>query len=96
MEVSGLDHWLGGIAERYPKLLVRLGNLESRWLEEEVRDRPLDRPVYVTGLARSGTTVLLEKLTGLPASGVTNIETFLLFSPLSPGTGSSTGPRTRP
>jgi hypothetical protein len=66
VEVSALDHWLSGLAERYPGLLTRLGDLESRWLDPATRERPLDRPVYVTGLARSGTTILLEKLAGLP------------------------------
>jgi hypothetical protein len=66
VEVSAFDHWLSGIAERYPGLLTRLGNLEARWLDPATRVRPPDRPVYVTGLARSGTTILLEKLAGLP------------------------------
>lgn len=66
MEVSAFDHWLGGIAERYPGLLTRVGDFEARWLDPEARKRPPDRPIYVAGLARSGTTILLEKLAGLP------------------------------
>jgi Sulfotransferase family len=41
---------------------VRLGNVESRLLRRRLRAHPVDRPVYVTGLARAGTTITLELL----------------------------------
>ena len=41
---------------------VRLGDVESRLLRRRLRTRPVDRPIYVTGLARAGTTITLEVL----------------------------------
>lgn len=40
----------------------RLGDLESRVVRQETEQLVVDRPVYVTGLARSGTTILTEML----------------------------------
>jgi hypothetical protein len=58
--------WLTRALQRYPGLFIRLGNLES-WLFEEDLDRvAIDRPIFVCGLARSGTTITLESLTSLP------------------------------
>jgi hypothetical protein len=64
-EVFKVDPWvhhLGGLVSRYPRLFVRLGNLESRLLADQVEALQIDRPVYVTGLARAGSTLLLELL----------------------------------
>ena len=40
----------------------RLGDLESRAVSQETGQLVVDRPVYVAGLARSGTTILTEML----------------------------------
>jgi hypothetical protein len=40
----------------------RLGNLESQVLGEEIGNIDIDRPVYVTSLARAGTTIITEML----------------------------------
>src|SRR5690606_4177504 len=53
---------LGGLLERYPRLWTRLGDLETRLVADRLDIITVDRPIYVTGLARSGTTVLLELL----------------------------------
>lgn len=45
---------------------VRLGSVESRLLARRLRGQPVDRPVYVTGLARAGTTITLELLSRHP------------------------------
>ena len=44
----------------------RLGDWETRLLNKRLRAVPLDRPVFITGLARAGTTILLRKLSELP------------------------------
>src|SRR5256885_4140884 len=41
---------------------VRLGNVESRLLRRRLRAHPVDRPLYVTGPARAGTTITPELL----------------------------------
>jgi hypothetical protein len=45
---------------------VGLGNLESRLLSERLSAIQIKKPVYVAGLARSGTTILLELLARHP------------------------------
>jgi hypothetical protein len=45
---------------------VRLGDVESRLLRRRLREQVADRPVYVTGLARAGTTITLELLSRHP------------------------------
>jgi hypothetical protein len=54
--------WLGGHIARHRRLWVRLGNLESRLLADELAGTPVAAPIYVAGLARSGSTILLEML----------------------------------
>ena len=45
-----------------PWLMQRGAALESRWLRGRLERVRIDQPVFVTGLARSGTTMLLELL----------------------------------
>jgi len=66
MQVSPLQDFLGRVVERYPKFLLRLGRLETRWLKDAVDATKIDRPIYVAGLARSGTTIMLELLASHP------------------------------
>ncbi len=60
--VSGFDHVVGGLIERFPRLWIGLGNLETRVLADAVASVPITAPIYVTGLARAGTTIALEIL----------------------------------
>ncbi|EPC00333.1 hypothetical protein L861_07495 [Litchfieldella anticariensis FP35 = DSM 16096] len=55
-------HVLGGWVNRSPRTWIKLGNLETRVVQDAIADITVDRPVYVSGLARSGTTILLERL----------------------------------
>ncbi|WP_043238124.1 sulfotransferase [Stutzerimonas azotifigens] len=60
-------HLLSGWIHRRPETWIRLGNLETRLVDDAIADIRVDRPVYVAGLARSGTTILLEQLAAHPA-----------------------------
>ncbi len=62
--VDRMSHFLSGVAHRFDGMLRRLGVLETRMLEDQLPE--VDRPVYVTGLARSGSTILLEMLNWQP------------------------------
>ncbi|GGY02166.1 hypothetical protein GCM10007160_32650 [Litchfieldella qijiaojingensis] len=62
-------HLLGGWVHRHPRTWIRLGNLETRIVQDAITDITVDRPVYVAGLARSGTTILLECLAEHPQVG---------------------------
>jgi hypothetical protein len=62
MEVSRLNEFLGGIVDRHPGRMLSLANMESRWLSDRLQPIQIDRPIYISGLARAGTTILLEML----------------------------------
>ncbi len=59
-------HLLSGFVHRHPRLWTALGNLESCSIRDEIEQIPIDRPIYVAGLARAGTTILLEMLSRHP------------------------------
>lgn len=66
MEVSRLQDVLGKLVEGHPELFLRLGRWETDWADEAIAAQAIDRPIYVTGLARSGSTILLELLAAHP------------------------------
>jgi len=56
-----------GLAHRFDFVFRGLGHLESRLLRRPLQEWPVDRPVYVVGIARAGTTITLELLHHHPA-----------------------------
>ena len=66
MQVPRSIHMLSTLAERHAALLLRLGRWEASWASEELAEQTVDRPIYVTGLARAGSTILLELLAAHP------------------------------
>jgi hypothetical protein len=52
--------------EKFPRLWRRLGDIESEFLEEKIQKVSIESPIYISGLARSGTTILLELLADVP------------------------------
>lgn len=65
-EVTGWVDVLGRIAARHQAGLIRLGNLETRLFSPDIADIVIDRPIFIAGLARAGTTILLEALESHP------------------------------
>jgi hypothetical protein len=53
---------LGGFISRRPGLWIGLGNLETRVLSDEIEATEIVRPIYISGIARAGSTILLETL----------------------------------
>ena len=51
---------LGWVADYAPGLFVEIGDLETWLMGESIKDKVIDRPVFIAGLARSGSTLLLE------------------------------------
>ncbi len=75
-------HVLGGLVHRHPAFWVRLGRLESRLLAEELRPVPLRAPVYVCGLARSGSTLLHQVVASHPGVATHRMKDYpMLFTP---------------
>ena len=65
-QVSGFDHFVGGLIANHPRFWIGLGNLETKALADEIAPVAIEAPVYVTGLARAGTTIALEILAAHP------------------------------
>ena len=68
-QVTRWSHAVGGFVERHMPLILRLAEAESNALEEHLARHPVKAPVYVCGLARAGTTILLEALSSHPDVG---------------------------
>lgn len=60
---------LGGLVEKRKGLMLRLARWESGFLKDSLAEIELREPIYVSGLARSGSTILLEILNSHPATG---------------------------
>jgi hypothetical protein len=57
---------LGGFIRRRPRLWIALGNLETRLIADEIDDTAVVQPIYISGVARAGSTILLETLAQHP------------------------------
>ena len=60
MKAVLLHDFLGWCAEHNEDLLFSLARFETKFLKERLSGIKIDQPIYVSGLARSGTTILLE------------------------------------
>ncbi|MEX0871758.1 MAG: sulfotransferase, partial [Aquisalimonadaceae bacterium] len=75
-------HLLGGLVARHRRAWIRLGNLETRLLANELADIEITAPVYIAGLARSGSTLLLEILSRHPQVATHCYQDYpMLFTP---------------
>jgi predicted TIM-barrel fold metal-dependent hydrolase len=63
-QVEPWIHWVGSFTERFPSLALGLGNAETEYLRDQLP--PIKKPIYITGLARAGTTILLEIIADHP------------------------------
>lgn len=59
-------YYLAKILRRYPALAEFLHNIESAYLRNRTSEIEVRAPAYITGLARAGTTIVLEMLTQHP------------------------------
>jgi hypothetical protein len=53
-------HILGGLVQRHPRWWLGLGRLETSQLAKALASLSVHKPIYVCGLARSGSTLLHE------------------------------------
>ena len=51
----------------FQRLWKWLGMLESEWLRDQLESKPIQTPIYISGLARSGSTKLLEIVASVPS-----------------------------
>lgn len=66
LSVSDSQYFFLQVVESAPWLMRRGAALETRILRRRLSTIQIDRPVFVAGLARSGTTMLLELLSQVP------------------------------
>lgn len=64
--VDPWTHFIGGLAARRKGFFKWLGNVETWFLADAIDDIPIEKPLYITGLARAGSTILLEILSRHP------------------------------
>lgn len=78
---NGMDR-LSGLVAHHPGPWIGLGNLETQLISGIVDPRPVERPIYIAGLARSGSTILLETLAQHPDVATHRYRDFpFLFTP---------------
>ncbi|MGH8249922.1 MAG: sulfotransferase [Steroidobacteraceae bacterium] len=82
MKLQSSDFFLVRFADRLPGVMKLLGDFETDLLRDRLAGIELDRPVFITGLARSGTTILLNTFSKLPYVGTHRYRDFpFLFFP---------------
>ena len=55
-------YYLARFFHNHPKFNLKLSNWESKLLRKKIENLKVDKPVYVTGLARAGSTVTVEMI----------------------------------
>jgi hypothetical protein len=69
VKLSSGDYILLRLASSAAGMLQSLGDLESAALRRRIDAVPIESPIFLTGLARSGTTILLEELSKVAGIG---------------------------
>ncbi len=64
--VQFADYWLARLTAAQPRLWWMLGAIETQWYQRRLNRLAIERPIFITGLARSGSTMLLELLAQTP------------------------------
>ncbi len=74
--------FLGTWVDRLRPLWLGLGRLESSLLADELRTVPLSSPIYVCGLARSGSTLLHEMIAAHPGLATHRLKDYpMVYTP---------------
>jgi Sulfotransferase family len=66
VNLSRIDYWLARLAHAGAGLFESVGNVESTMLRRRLDAIPIEAPIFVCGLARSGTTIVLQELSQMP------------------------------
>lgn len=75
-DVPGWLHVLGGLVDRHPRICRRLAALETSAVGGQIGGVDITMPIYVCGLARSGTTLLHEVISSHPAVATHRIKDY--------------------
>ncbi len=81
-EVPRATDLLGRLVTRTARFWRWLGGIETDMLEERLTDIRVESPIYICGLARAGTTILLELFGALPQVATHRYRDFpLIYTP---------------
>lgn len=81
--VPGWMDWLGGRVAAWPRFWIGLGRFESALFRDRYENMGHGGPIWVCGMARSGSTVLLESLARHPSTATHRYRDFpLVHAPL--------------
>lgn len=84
MNLHSSDYFLTRFAHSMTGQMKLLGDIETDFLGNRLRGIAIDRPVFICGLARSGTTLLLNLFAQLPAVATHRYRDFpFLFVPVA-------------
>ena len=84
INLDSADYLLTRFAYSLPGAMKLFGDFETDLLGDRLEAIPIDRPVFITGLARSGTTLLLTSFAQLPQVGTHRYSDFpFLFIPIA-------------
>jgi len=83
MQLQSADYQLARLSRSLAGACRLLGDCETRFARRRLAGIALERPLFLTGLARSGTTILLEELARLPGVATHRYRDFpFLMTPL--------------
>ena len=60
-------YFIAKMVSRFPSVANAMHKTESIYLRKRLKNYPINRPIYVTGVARAGTTITLEMLSRHPS-----------------------------
>ena len=84
LNLRSADYLLTRFAHAIPGAMKFLGDIETDMLRDRLAAIPIDRPVFIAGVARSGTTLLLNLLSRLPQVATHRYSDFpFLFIPVA-------------
>src|SRR5262245_13908675 len=69
-------HFVGGLVDRHREFWLGLGRFESSMLDQDLRSTRVNMPIYVCGLARSGSTLLHEIISSHPSVATHRIKDY--------------------
>lgn len=68
VSVPFFNYHFGNLVSATKSFWVAMGDLETSIISKKITDKKIEKPIYITGLARSGSTILLEVLNSHPSS----------------------------
>jgi hypothetical protein len=59
-------YFIAKLVSQFPSVADTLHRMESQWMRKKIENLSVNKPIYITGFARAGTTITLEMLSHHP------------------------------